>query len=384
MPSVPAAQGLRLTRRGGGLLSAAVLCLVAGLVLGFPLLRLVAGAAVAVVVVAVLSCVRRVSIDVHRELVPDRVERGDAAAATLTLTNRSKRRSSGFTAIDPPTEEARLAVPPLAPGASKERSYRLPTQRRGVLTVGPLTVRRADLLGLVVAEARGGSTSTLLVHPRRHRVGVSLGAHPRHHHEGVIAPRPMAGSTDLRAVREYVLGDELRHVHWRATAKTGRMMVREYVDPAQPRFTVLLDDRMDAVDEDGFEAAVEIAASLTHASAAAGTQTRLLTTTGLDLHPGGGLPGSRVLQDALCAVEQGGEALNPEVLVSRCDHGTSLVLLGGGFETAFVGALRRRAREMTLFDFGAAGTAPVLPGVTVIKERDAVVAAAAWNRAVAA
>ena len=366
------------------MLIAATLCLAVGLGLGFPLLRLVAGAAVAVVIVAVLSCLRRVSVDVHRELVPDRVERGDAAVATLTLTNRSRRRSGGFTAIDPPTEGAQLSVQPLAPGASAERAYRLPTRRRGVIIVGPLTVRRADLLGLVAADASGGGTSTLLVHPRRHRVGVSLGAHPRHHHEGIIAPRPMAGSTDLRAVREYVLGDELRHVHWRATAKTGRMMVREYVDPAQPRFTVLLDDRADALDEDGFEAAVEIAASLAHASASAGTQTRLLTTTGLDLHPNGGLTGSRVLQDALCAVEQGGDELNPEVLASRCDSGTSLVLLGGRFETALVGALRRRAREVTLFDFGPAGAAPALPGVTVIKERDAVVAAAAWNRAVVA
>ncbi|WP_328618105.1 DUF58 domain-containing protein [Amycolatopsis sp. NBC_00355] len=383
MPSIPAARGLRLTRRGIGLLGAAAFCLAAGIGLGFPLLRLVAGAAIAVVVAAVLSCLRRVNIDVHRELVPDRVERGDTAVATLTLTNRSRRRSGGFTAIDPPAEDARLAVHPLAPGASTERVYRLPTQRRGVLTVGPLTVRRADLLGLAVADARGGSTSTLLVHPRRHRVGVSLGAHPRHHHEGVIAPRPMAGSADLRAVREYVLGDELRHVHWRATAKTGRMMVREYVDPAQPRFTVLLDDREGALDEDGFEAAVEIAASLTHASASAGTQTRLLTTTGLDLHTRGGLTGSRVLQDALCAVELGTAELNPEVLVSRCDRGTSLVLLGGTFETAVVGALGKRAREVTLFDFGQSQPV-VLPGVTVIKERDAVVAAAAWNRVVAA
>ncbi|MEU4253482.1 DUF58 domain-containing protein [Amycolatopsis sp. NPDC026612] len=383
MPSIPAARGLRLTRRGTGLLGAATFCLAAGIGLGFPLLRLVAGAAIAVVIVAVLSCLRRVSVDVHRELVPDRVERGDTAVATLTLTNRSRRRSGGFTAIDPPTEDARLAVHPLAPGASTERIYPLPTRRRGVLTVGPLTVRRADLLGLVAADARGGSTSTLLVHPRRHRVGVSLGAHPRHHHEGLITPRPMAGSADLRAVREYVLGDELRHVHWRATAKTGRMMVREYVDPAQPRFTVLLDDRAGALDEDGFEAAVEIAASLTHAATTAGTQTRLLTTTGLDLNTRGGVAGSRVLQDALCAVEQGTQELLPEVLVSRCDRGTSLTLLGGMFETAFVGALGKRAREVTLFDFGH--SAPVvLPGVTVIKERDAVVAAAAWNRVVAA
>ena len=61
----------------------------------------------------------------------------------------------------------------------------------------------------------------------------------------------MAGAMDLRALRPYVPGDELRHLHWKATARTGQLMVREYVDPAQPWCVVVLDTRRDVLDADG-------------------------------------------------------------------------------------------------------------------------------------
>ncbi len=90
----------------------------------------------------------------------------------------------------------------------------------------------------------------------------------------------MRGSMDLRALREYVVGDELRHLHWKATARTGQLMVSEYVDPAQPWCVVLLDTRVDVLVPDAFEEAVEVAASILWESCEQGRPARLSTTTG--------------------------------------------------------------------------------------------------------
>src|SRR3954468_13146294 len=76
------------------------------------------------------------------------------------------------------------------------------------------------------------------------------------------------GRIPLHKLHQSVIGDELRHVHWRTTARIGELMVREHVDTSLPRLVVLLDDRRsahpDAVDgtADSFEAACEAAASI--------------------------------------------------------------------------------------------------------------------------
>jgi hypothetical protein len=76
------------------------------------------------------------------------------------------------------------------------------------------------------------------------------------------------GTITFDTLREYVVGDELRHVHWRTTARMGQLMVREHVDTSLPRLVILLDDRTSAYPRpDDFEAVCEAAASLVVAAA---------------------------------------------------------------------------------------------------------------------
>lgn len=379
---------MTLTRRGVGLLAAAVVLFAAGEALGYAVLRVLAGAAFAAVVAAVAGSARRLPAMVRRDVAPDRVERGQPALARLVVRNPSQRRTAGFTARDPwDGGHAEIPVRPLAPGAESEHTYLLPTGRRGRLVIGPLTLERNDPLGLVRARATAGSQSTLWVHPRRYSVRTALGTFPRHHHEGVIAEPPMRGSMDLRAVREYVTGDEPRHVHWKATARAGRLMVCDYVDPAQPRFAVLLDTRARVLDTDGFEGAVEMAASLAHASAAQGHRTALATTTGLVVNTAGGLAASRQLLDRLCEVTQtAGQEFRAQALLDRLAPGGCLVYLSGGAASADPGLLavfRRTFGKVAVFDMAPIPSAATMPGVLRLCAREARTAAAAWNAAAA-
>ena len=81
--------------------------------------------------------------------------------------------------------------------------------------------------------------------------------------EGPTSQNSPAGGIAFHALREYELGDDYRHIHWRSTAKTGTLMVRHYVDNRRPHLTAVLDDRRSSYRSDEeFELAVSAAASV--------------------------------------------------------------------------------------------------------------------------
>ncbi|MFC7766284.1 DUF58 domain-containing protein [Leucobacter soli] len=64
-------------------------------------------------------------------------------------------------------------------------------------------------------------------------------------------------------MREYAHGDALRHVHWKSTAKTGTLMVRQFEESQTARVAVLFDAlREEYASDDEFELGVSVAASL--------------------------------------------------------------------------------------------------------------------------
>src|SRR5690606_20991656 len=134
--------------------------------------------------------------------------------------------------------------------------YELPTSRRGVISVGPMVLRRADPFGLVETTTHYGVIRTLWVHPRVHPIralpsGVSRDL------EGPTSDTAPQGGMAFHTLREYVRGDDLRHIHWRSTARLGNLMVRHMVDSSHPVNTVVLDTRAERYDPVRFEDAVE-------------------------------------------------------------------------------------------------------------------------------
>ncbi len=376
---------MRPTRRGYAVLGCAVALYALGLVLGLPLLRALAGCAAGALLVAVVPVLGKLRPDVTRAVHPDRVQRGMPATAELVVTNETATRQPAFLAVDDVGGKPReVAVRALPPGGSARYRYELPTDRRGRLAVGPLTVERSDLLGLARARGEIGQSAELWVYPKRHPVLLSSAGRARHHHEGEPPPLSMRGSMDLRALREYVVGDELRHLHWKATARTGQLMVREYVDPAQPWAVVLLDTRADVLGPDAFEEAVSVAASILWESCEQGRPARLATTTGFRTDTPGGAAGARELLDQLCLVAQD----------DRADTALDLARLGGARGDgwfAYVGgaegvALRTAARRFAhavLFDLAADAARPEHDAVLTIRATTAVEAIGAWNTAAA-
>jgi uncharacterized protein (DUF58 family) len=376
--------GLRPTRRGVGVAVAAVVLLGAGLALGNPVLRGLGGFAAATVAVALVPSLVRLRPSVVREVQPTRLERGDRAAARLVVRNDSAQRQPGFVARDHVGGAVTdVDVPALAPGATSEHVYEVPATRRGRIDVGPLTVERADPLGLARSRADVGEVRSVWVHPRRLAIRVVGGGRLRHHHEGVVTDHPLRGSADIRSLREYVLGDELRHVHARASARTGQLVVREYVDPVQPQCTVVLDNRPGMLSAEAFEEAVEVATSIVWSAATEGHSVTLCTAEG-DTLAGGDRPvTAQPLLDRLAAVEQAGDTDMAAALdaAGRGGRGGWLAVVTGAADEHVLARLvgMRTFAPVTVFDLSDWPDVATASGVVTVRAATARLAVDRWN-----
>lgn len=377
---------MRLTRRGWCTLVAAALLIALGLVAGYPLLLALGAMAVGAVVAALAVAGRRPQVDIIRELYPDRVERGRRAGITLRVHNPGTRRQSGFTAVDRMSSfTLTVAVRSLAAGAEQSYLNEVPTSQRGRHEVGPLSLRRSDPLDLGQSELTLGDTATLWVYPRTHPIRSVATGLPLHHHDGEATETSPRGSLDIREVREYVPGDEVRHLHWKATARTGQLMIRDYADPHQPRFTVLLDNRRETHTEAEFEEAVELAASLMVAAAKEEHRCQLVTPSGIDVVSVPGSGAVRRFLDEFCVVDRSEKtnlSLVPAAL-PKASGGMLVVISAAGSpeDRAALAAVRPRYVDVVVVALN--GSEPQIPGVRVLRATNALEATQQWQTVIA-
>ncbi|MEV0215794.1 DUF58 domain-containing protein [Micromonospora sp. NPDC050695] len=379
-----------ITARGVGLLVAAVVLLGAGFRFAYPELTLLGAAAGAAVGYAALVAAWRPRLTVTRRADPDRVARGEPASMTVTVRNTGRLRSANLLAEDRCGDRT-VPVPLLRvrPGRDTEVRYEVPTDRRGVVPVGPLRVTRRDPLGLVALARPYGPTAPVWVHPRIHPLtAVPTGA--GRSLDGRVDGVPH-GSITFDSLREYVVGDELRRVHWRTSARVGELMVRENVDTSLPRLVVLLDNRatahpqrVDGVAE-SFESGCEAAASIVTAAHRADLPVVLLLVVPELAERGDGDAALGPL-DRLAAAElaDDDDALRATTTRLRQDQlGDTLVVLtgpGGRAELGHVGALRGAYPSVVVGVFGAAEpTPPGAAGLVVVDAADGEQFAAEWD-----
>src|SRR6185312_1793532 len=158
-----------ISARGYGMLAAAVLLTALGFTFGYPDLAILGAAAALALLTAAGFAVWRPRLEVTRTAEPDRVARGEPARMTLTVRNASRLRAASLIATDR-CGSRNVPVPllRLRPGRDTTEHYPVPTDRRGVVPVGPLRVTRGDPLGLVTLSRSYGGTTAVWVHPRIH------------------------------------------------------------------------------------------------------------------------------------------------------------------------------------------------------------------------
>jgi len=386
---------MRITARGLGLLVGGAAVLAAGFTFGYGELGLLGTAALLAVAFALGYAAWRPSLGVRRVAEPDRVARGDSCEVTLTVRNASRFRAATLVAEDRCGARA-VPVPlvRLRPRHDTTVSYPVPTDRRGVVPVGPLRVTRHDPLGLVAVGRGHGDVVTVWVHPRVLPL-TAVPAGVARSLDGRIDRVPH-GSITFDALREYVIGDELRHVHWRTTARVGELMVREHLDTSLPRIVVLLDDRAATYPDRGpdgiaetFESACEAAASVVAAAVREDLPVALLLVSGASVDSGGrrATGGARsyldLLAEAVLHADPGRMLRTATDRLRQRPLGDTLVYLTGAGargDLSAVAGLRGPYPSVVVGIFGdGAAAAPPASGLVVLDARDGDEFASEWD-----
>jgi uncharacterized protein (DUF58 family) len=277
-----------LTRRGWSLLGASLGLLLAGRLLGTVELATLSIAGFALLGFGEWWTRRQpTDVRVERTVRPARLHVGDDGRVDLAVTNTGGRSTPVLAVTDTFQEgrrAARFLVAPLAPGASGRGAYRVPTTRRGRFPLGPLTVAVTDPFGLVRRSRTRGDIGEVVVAPRVHDVlaiGDVSGSPVRLAAHGPSRILPSDAGDEFLTLREYEVGDDLRRVHWRSTAHTDDLMVRQEETQRRPEVTLLLDTRLGAHDEESFERAVEAVASVAAAMARIGRRLDTVAASGV-------------------------------------------------------------------------------------------------------
>jgi uncharacterized protein (DUF58 family) len=373
-----------VTLFGLAALIAGLAALVLGVTFDWLSFDLVGLGLLAAVVLGFAVVARRSPLVIDREIQPPRVPKGSPAIAFLTFANRGRRTVPVSVATQPfGKQRVRTVIPKLRGGERGTRAYRLPTTRRGIFDVQPVEVTRRDSFELFRLSRKHGGVERIWVYPRIVPLR-RLPAGQTRHLEGPSSDTSPQGNITFHRLRDYVAGDDLRLVHWRSSARAGRLLVKHNVDTSQPYTVVLLDLRPSLYTEESFEQAVDLAASVLVAAAADKAPVELRLTDGTAIG-GPRLREVTALIDHLTGVSADPDgSLQTQLLgLRRVRGGTSLVVVTGELDTEdlpYVANLRRRFDRLVVVSIDPETRVPVeFPGVRVIVAPDADAAAASWN-----
>ncbi len=287
MSSVP-------TRQGWTVAASGVLAALIGRAFGVLELYVIAAAMLVAVAAAWIAvAVRRPRVAARRWIRPAVLTAGDTGRVEVVVESTGRLPAPSFELVEPvgPSRTARMAVDALPRRRAVSAGYRVPTERRGVLTGGPLPAIRQDVLGLARTTLAVAGQEELLVSPRAHLLTIpELGDGVLGRHLLALAQR--LGQGEFHSLRDYVEGDEPRSIHWRASARSDDLKVRQHTVEGLRRCLVVLDQhstgrqvrRLGGTEiDEAFERAIEVAASVVHSADQVGLTTRFVTTDGADL-----------------------------------------------------------------------------------------------------
>ncbi|MCK8610194.1 DUF58 domain-containing protein [Agromyces sp. C10] len=231
--------------------------------LGWIELAFVGATLLAALLVAIPFVFGRVRYRVGVELQPRRVVAGERALGRLVVENICEAPSVP-SQLELPVGAglAEFVIPAIGPGDEHEELFAVPTQRRAVIVAGPAASVRGDQLGLLRREVRWTDPVELFVHPATARLRPSAAGLVRDL-EGEITKTITNNDISFHALRAYEPGDALRNVHWRTSARTGQLMVRQYEETRRSQLLLVQATRADHyASEEEFELAVSVLASL--------------------------------------------------------------------------------------------------------------------------
>jgi uncharacterized protein (DUF58 family) len=177
----------------------------------------------------------------------ERFAMGAENEVTIKIANRSRRRVTFIVKDEYPPQielltprEAQLTIPA---GRSRAWRYSLLPTARGKYHFGNTVLRFRTPLGLLWRQAAYPTNSDVKVYPdireaRKHEIYAHRNRRPE---PGLRRMRVRGQGREFESLREFVIGDEVRHISWPATARRGKVITRQYTIERSQNIVVLLD-----------------------------------------------------------------------------------------------------------------------------------------------
>ena len=185
-----------------------------------------------------------------RRTAPRRCEAGQPIRIRVEVSNETRRDTAWMLTVVDSVRRARTRkrhfieswIPHLPPQTSDAVTYRLVLAERGRYRLGPLRVQTRFPFGLMRSTVIHPTVDPLVVWPRIGQLTPQWRAMLHGERTGVQHSRSRRGQDgEFYALRPFVMGDSLRMVHWRSTAKVGEPMVRQTEHLELPEVTLVVD-----------------------------------------------------------------------------------------------------------------------------------------------
>jgi uncharacterized protein (DUF58 family) len=263
--------GCVLTTFGSYVLVLALFLTFAGFIIQSNLIYLVASGLWGLIITDFLiSFISLKDLKVMR-FAPTHAVRDEDFKVRIRLENRGcakyliKLTDSSFTENIPGVELP--VVPSLERGEVVELDYIMRIKARGVYNLRHVKAQSGFPLGIWKRIIKFGSWSKITMYPEFYEVPQFAVSYMgmRSEFANTSSSRPGMGGNFLQ-IREYQYGDSLKNIHWRATARTGSLMVKELEKFTLSNLSIVLDSSSNMIlgllEESNFEYAVKAAATI--------------------------------------------------------------------------------------------------------------------------
>lgn len=256
--------------RGLVVFGGAIALWIAARFVGSPDLHIVAvGIAVLPFASALMVRWSKARLQVTRRLSHTKVRPGQRVTVELEVENTAPTATSFILVEDrlPPTlgRPARLVLSGI-PGRNSQRvSYSMVCRTRGRFSIGPLRMDLSDPFALTKVRLEFAERDDLVVFPEIEELDTTPSSQYGSGAGESASRQLFRTAEEFYTMREYVLGDDLRRIHWPSVARRGKLMIRQDESARRSLATVVLDTRVGAFGPaytEPFERAVSVAASL--------------------------------------------------------------------------------------------------------------------------
>ncbi len=251
---------MKITKEGKRFILATFLISIAAINTGNNLLYLILAMMLSILILSILILVINMKGLSLRILQPEPVFVNNQADIKIIILNKKRFFPSNSIKISMPSniiEEAYLWKIPVL--SEIEAIIKVLYKKRGVYTSSDFILQSSYPFIFFIVSKKYEGNGQIVVYPEIKKIKdiffetITEGSEKAYHRIGQ--------QDDISFIREFRYGDDWRKIHWKATAKTEKLMFTEYSSDEPRKLTVILDNLMPQ-NEESFEKAISFASSI--------------------------------------------------------------------------------------------------------------------------